>query len=108
MLVEQKYQKILSSPLVFEDKKTRWLMDILGAFAVNREKMEVSTLKTVKEVFKSFYHLAIFPQGRIQKTHKIEKINKGFAYTGTLKILKMILGYDYLWNKIRILFHKWI
>jgi len=65
---------------LFEDPRTCWLMDILGAFAVNREKMEVSTLKTVREVFKSFYHLAIFPQGRIQKTHKIEKINKGFAY----------------------------
>lgn len=29
-------------------------------------------------------------------------LNKGFAYTGALKILKVILGYDYLWNNVRV------
>lgn len=54
-------------------------MDWLGAFAVNREKLEVSTLKTVKEVYKSSWMLGIFPQGGIRKNKTIEKINKGFA-----------------------------
>ena len=27
---------------------------------------------------------------------------KGFSYTGTLRILKMILGYDYMWLNIRV------
>lgn len=27
----------------------------------------------------------------------------GFAYSGYLRILKMILGYDYLWNNIRVI-----
>ena len=54
-------------------------MDWLGAFAVNREKLEVSTIKTVKELYKTKWLLGIFPQGGIRKNHTIEKINKGFA-----------------------------
>ena len=54
-------------------------MDYLGAFAVNREKLEVSTIKTVKEVFKSKWMLGIFPQGGIRRNNTIEKVNKGFA-----------------------------
>ena len=51
----------------------------LGAFPVNREKLEVSTIKTVKEVFKAKWNLCIFPQGGIRKNKKIENINKGFV-----------------------------
>lgn len=51
----------------------------LGAFPVNREKLEVSTIKTVKEVFKAGWNLCIFPQGGIRKNKKIENINKGFV-----------------------------
>ena len=29
-------------------------------------------------------------------------IDAGFTYTGVLKILKVMLGYDYLWNNIRV------
>ena len=54
-------------------------MDWLGAFAVNREKLEVSTIKTVKELYKTKWLLGIFPQGGLRKNHTIEKINKGFA-----------------------------
>jgi len=54
-------------------------MDWLGAFAVNREKLEASTIKTVKELPKTNWLLGIFPQGGIRKTRTIEKINKGFA-----------------------------
>ncbi len=51
----------------------------LGAFAVNREKLEVSTIKTAKEVFKAKWNLCIFPQGGIRKNKTIENINKGFV-----------------------------
>lgn len=54
-------------------------MDWLGAFAVNRQKLEVSTIKTVKELYKTNWLLGIFPQGGIRRNHTIEKINKGFA-----------------------------
>ena len=52
----------------------------LGAFAVNREKVALSTIKTVKEVFRAKYNLCIFPQGGIRKNKIVEKINPGFIY----------------------------
>ncbi len=52
----------------------------LGGFAVNREKVGLSTIKTVKEVFKAKYNLCIFPQGGIRKNRVIENINGGFIY----------------------------
>lgn len=51
----------------------------LGGFAVNREKLEVATIKSAKEVFKANFSLCIFPQGGIRKNKKIETINKGFV-----------------------------
>ena len=65
---------------LFENKILAFLIDALGAFAVNREKLEVSTIKTVINVFKTkSWKLGIFPQGGIRKNRKIEKINKGVA-----------------------------
>lgn len=52
----------------------------LGAFAVNREKVGISTIKSAKEVFKANYNLCIFPQGGIRKNKVIENINEGFIY----------------------------
>lgn len=52
----------------------------LGAFAVNREKPSISTIKTVKEVFKAKFNLCLFPQGGIRKNKIIEDINEGFIY----------------------------
>ena len=51
----------------------------LGGFSVNREKLEVSTIKTCKDVFKANFNLCIFPQGGIRKNKKIEEVNKGFV-----------------------------
>ena len=51
----------------------------LGAFPVNREKLEKSTIKTSKDAIAANFRLCIFPQGGIRKNKKIEEINKGFA-----------------------------
>ncbi|MBQ4123918.1 1-acyl-sn-glycerol-3-phosphate acyltransferase [bacterium] len=65
---------------LFENEFLAFLIDGLGAFAVNREKLEVSTIKTTINVFKTNkWKLGIFPQGGIRKNKKIEKINKGVA-----------------------------
>ena len=65
---------------LFENKILAFLLDGLACFAVNREKLEVSTIKTAINVFKTnFWMLGIFPQGGIRRNRKIEKINKGFA-----------------------------
>lgn len=55
-------------------------LDRLACFAVNREKLDVSTIKTALNIFKTEkWLLGIFPQGGIRRNKKIEKINKGFA-----------------------------
>ncbi len=64
---------------LFEDKSTCNWVHWLGAFAVNREKLEIATIKTVKEVFKTKWWLGIFPQGKIIKYEPIAHVNKGFA-----------------------------
>ena len=57
---------------LFENNILAFLLDRLACFAVNREKLEVSTIKTAINVFKTNrWMLGIFPQGG--------KINKGFA-----------------------------
>lgn len=65
---------------LFENKILAFLIDKLGCFAVNREKLDVSTIKTAINVFKTNkWMLGIFPQGGIRRNRRIEKINKGFA-----------------------------
>lgn len=61
-----------------DNKLLSFLVHTLGAFAVNREKPEIATFKTVKAVFKTPWSLGIFPQGKIVKEPVIDKINKGF------------------------------
>lgn len=59
----------------------RTLVRWLGAFAVNRDKPEIATFKTVNAVFNTKdWALGIFPQGGIRKdSNKIENIHKGFT-----------------------------
>ena len=60
------------------NKVLRFLVHILGAFAVNREKPEIATFKTIKSIFNTTWSLGIFPQGRIIKEPEIKDIHKGF------------------------------
>lgn len=64
---------------LFETKKLSWWIKRLGAFSVNRQKPDISTFKTVKDVFKTNWSLGIFPQGGIKDNKKIEDLQKGFA-----------------------------
>ena len=66
---------------LFKDKNRllRWLVHTLGAFAVNREKPEIATFKTIKSIFNTNWSLGIFPQGRIVKEPEISNIHKGFV-----------------------------
>ncbi len=61
-----------------DNKLLRFLVHSLGAFAVNREKPEIATFKTVKSVFNTSWSLGIFPQGRIIKEPEITHVHKGF------------------------------
>lgn len=64
---------------LFENPFMRWWLDWLGAFAVDREKLGVSTIKTVKTIKETGWVLGIFPQGTRQEPGEISHITKGFA-----------------------------
>lgn len=67
---------------LFQDKTKKllyFLVHTLGAFAVNREKPEIATFKTVKSIFNTSWSLGIFPQGGIRKEPEISNIHKGFV-----------------------------
>lgn len=64
---------------LFEKFWSMLLMDGCGAFAVDREKVEVSTIKTALSVKKTKWHLGIFPQGTRCTNGKLENFTTGFA-----------------------------
>ncbi|DAA97677.1 TPA: 1-acyl-sn-glycerol-3-phosphate acyltransferase [Candidatus Gastranaerophilales bacterium HUM_15] len=64
---------------LFENPFMRWWLDWLGAFAVDREKLGVSTIKTVKNLKETGWVLGIFPQGTRQEAGEFSHITKGFA-----------------------------
>lgn len=64
---------------LFEKFFSRLLMDYCGAFAVNREKVEVSTIKTAINIKNTSWMLGLFPQGTRDASARIEKITRGFA-----------------------------
>ena len=71
---------------LFDIRFLRWWIDWLGAFAVNRESLSPSTIKTVMNIKKSKWVFGIFPQGTRGEVGVIENISKGFA--GLAKITK--------------------
>lgn len=77
---------VLNRPLAYMAKKElfenpflRWWLNWLGAFSVDREKLGVSTIKTVLQIKKTDWALGIFPQGTRQEPGEISHITKGFA-----------------------------
>ena len=71
---------------LFDIPFLRWWIDWLGAFAVNRESLGPSTVKTVKIIKDSKWVLGLFPQGTRGIPGEIRGVNKGFA--GLAKITK--------------------
>ena len=64
---------------LFETFWSMLLMDWCGAFAVDRDKVDVSTIKTALSVKKTSWHLGIFPQGTRCNDGKLGNFTKGFA-----------------------------
>lgn len=64
---------------LFENPFMRWWLNWLGSFAVDREKLSVSTIKTVLTIKKTDWVFGIFPQGTRQEPGVISNITKGFA-----------------------------
>ena len=64
---------------LFENLFLRWWLNWLGAFAVDREKLGVSTIRTVLTIKKTDWVFGIFPQGTRQEPGVISNVTKGFA-----------------------------
>ncbi len=71
---------------LFDIPFLRWWIDWMGTFAVNRESLGPSTIKTVMEIKKSKWVFGIFPQGTRGIPGTITGVTKGFA--GLAKITK--------------------
>ena len=71
---------------LFEKKIMRLFLDLLGAFAVNRQKLSPSTIRTAHAIKHTDWLLGIFPQGTRERDDNMDNINKGFAnFAKTLK-----------------------
>lgn len=64
---------------LFKNPFMRWWLDWLGSFAVDRENLSVSTIRTVLTIKKTDWVFGIFPQGTRQEPGVISNITKGFA-----------------------------
>ena len=64
---------------LFENPFLRWWLNWLGAFAVDREKLSVATIRTVLTIKKTDWIFGIFPQGTRQEPGIISNVTKGFA-----------------------------
>ena len=64
---------------LFNNPLLRWWLNWLGAFAVDRDNLSISTIKTAMQIKKTGWVLGIFPQGTRQDPGKITNITKGFA-----------------------------
>ena len=77
---------VLNKPVAFMAKQElfknpilRWWLNWLGAFAVDRDNLSVSTIRTVLTIKKTEWVFGIFPQGTRQEPGIISDITKGFA-----------------------------
>lgn len=64
--------RFLAKKELFKNKIMAWLMKKLGAFPVDRQKMEMSTFKFAINTLKSNKILGIFPEGTRNKTESEE------------------------------------
>lgn len=71
---------------LFEQPVARFFLDLLGAFAVNRGKLSVSTIKTAHGIKQTNWVLGLFPQGTREINGNMDNISRGFA--GLAKTLK--------------------
>jgi len=78
---------VLPHPVAYMGKKELFyhpflkvMLDWLGTFAVDREKVGLSTIKTAKSIRNTKkWVLGLFPQGTREKGNEIRKVTKGFV-----------------------------
>lgn len=85
---------------LFENPKLKFWIDLYGAFSVNREKLEISTIRTAQAVASTKnWILSMFPQSSRDVPGVITKVTPGFAYLAKLtgaKILPVSINISHL------------
>ncbi len=79
MAVRRPIAYMAKKELFEPEEKRSWLIKRLGAFAVDRNKPEIATFKTVRDVLSTSWSLGVFPQGGIRPYGVLEDIKKGFV-----------------------------
>lgn len=77
--IAQKGVAYMAKKELFYNPFLCWWLNWLGAFAVDREHLGISTIKTVMSIKQTGWVLGIFPQGTRQEPGKITNVTKGFA-----------------------------
>lgn len=78
---------VMKHPVAYMAKKELYyhpfikvMLDWLGAFAVDREKVGLTTIKTAKSIRQTKnWVLGLFPQGTREKGNEIHNVTKGFV-----------------------------
>jgi len=78
-VTRKKIAYMAKSELFEQGEKLEWLVKNLGAFSVNREKPEIATFKTIKDIFTTDWALGVFPQGGTFPYGQLNNVKKGFA-----------------------------
>ena len=66
---------------------------------LNTKPIEIRDMKLVPECKNEGFKTS----GQVQYVASVGNIfDAGFQYTGVLRVLKTIMGYDYLWNNVRV------
>lgn len=82
----QRHVAYMAKVELFKNPFARFFLNILGAFAVDRAKLSVSTIKTVISLKQTDWCLGIFPQGTRETDGNMDNVNRGFAsFAKTLK-----------------------
>ena len=84
----------------------------LGCISVNRDKLEIATIRSAKEIVKAGWILGIFPEGTRIFTEHLGKVNRGFAFlaktTKTDVLPVAMIGTDKKFGKVTIKIGKLI
>lgn len=91
MAVKRPIAFMAKKELFESSDKLRFWIDLYGAFAVNREKLEISTIRTAQAVASTKnWILAMFPQSSRDIPGVITKVTPGFAYLAKLTGAKVL------------------
>ncbi|HSA06786.1 MAG TPA: lysophospholipid acyltransferase family protein [Candidatus Gastranaerophilales bacterium] len=77
----QMHMAYMAKKELFEVPVLSQIINALGAFPVNRQKLEIKTLKTAKRIIASKrWNLGIFPQGTRIMDGSLEDVKPGFSH----------------------------